>query len=91
MLNFGKPENDGFIDGAARYVVDALKTTIILFLIYLVLKDFFTAIIRFNVKKLVIYGSIICFIYLMAFMGKKQKEDFKSRPNSTYQIDYLGV
>ena len=91
MFDFGKKENDGFIDGMARYIKDAVITFVTLYFIYWVIKDFFTAIITFNVKKLVIYGSIICFLYLMAFMGKVQREDFKSRPDSHYQINYLGI
>jgi len=91
MFDFGKRENDGFLDGLARYVKDLAVLAAVLYVIHWVIKDFFTAIITFNIKKLTIYGLIICFMYLMAFVGKKQREDFKSSPEETYQIDYLGV
>lgn len=88
---FGKKENDGFLDGMARSLANVAITWVVIFSFWYSIKDFYTAIITFNVRKLTMYAIGITFFALLIHFMQQHKKDFKSRPNRTIKVDYLGV
>ena len=88
---FGKKENDGFLDGLARSAVSIVTTWAVIFLVWYSIKDFFTAIFTFNVAKLLRYALLAIFFALLIHFMQQYKKEFKSRPNRTIEVDYLGV
>lgn len=88
---FGNKENDGFLDGLARSITSIITTWAVIFVVWYSIKDFFTAIITFNVRKLIMYALLSVFFAFLIHFIQQYKKTRESRPNRTIEVDYLGV
>lgn len=85
MLDFGKKENDGFIDGAARRIKDAAINIVIIGLIIWLWRDFTGSIREGNYIKTFKYLLVVAIISVWVIIDHEHKRNTAITP---FEVDY---